>query len=451
MVNGTYASGPSGCAWVQSSTKKVRTETPTLYHLLVEGKWEQGVASVRVTTLVNRMIGLPGVWVKGCRYEGKNLIVEVRRKFRLLTCPECGHQVTGRFEERERRWRHCAVLGQPTYIEGPIRRLRCPVCVAVQTERVPWARPGSVFTRAFEDAVGYMAQLLNRTAVAELTGIAWVTVGSIASRLVAEQLNASRFEGLRRIGVDEISYRKQRKFLTVVVDHDRERVIWVGEGKSSETLGAFFRELGEERSRQLQQISVDMSAAFIHAIKVAAPQANIVFDRFHVARLSNFALDEVRAEQLRKVDRYDQPTIKGSKWVLLKRVTDLNGRESKKLAAISQVNKPLYHGHLLKESFLEIFTCRDVHEARDRIEEWMRWAQRSRLKPFVRLARTVKRHLDGILAFIESGLTNARLEGMNNKIRLLSHRAYGFHSAKSLIATIYLCCGGIILPQLQLI
>jgi transposase len=418
---------------------------------LSEQKWEQGVASVRVTTLLNRMIGLPGAWVKGCRFEGENLIVEVRRKFELLTCPECGLQVRGRFEERERRWRHYAVLGHPTYIEGPIRRLRCHECVAVRTERVPWARPGSVFTRAFEDAVGYMAQLLNHTAVAELTGIAWVTVGSIASRLVAEQLSERRFEGVRRIGVDEISYRKHRKFLTVVVDHDRECVIWVGEGKSSETLGEFFRELGEERSRQLQQISVDMSAAFVHAIRQAAPHAEIVFDRFHVARLSNFALDEVRAEQLRKVDRYDRPTIKGAKWVLLKRATDLDGRESKKLAAIAQVNQPLYRAHLLKESFLEIFTCRKVDEARQRFEDWMRWAQRSRLKPFLRLARTTKRHLDGILAFIESGLTNARLEGMNNKIRLLSHRAYGFHSAKPLIATIYLCCGGIILPQLQLI
>ena len=406
---------------------------------------------MRVTTLLNRMISLPGFWVKGCRFEGETLIVEIRRKFELLTCPACGLQVRGRFEEHTRRWRHIGVLGHATFLEGPIRRLRCPACAAVQTELVPWARAGSWFTSAFEDAIGYLAQLLNHSAVAALTGIAWVTVGRIAERLVAERLDDRRFDGLRRIGVDEISYRKPHKYLTVVVDHDRTRVIWVGEGKSAETLGQFFKELGPVRTGELQQISVDMSAAYSQAIREAAPQATIVFDRFHVARLSNFALDDVRAEQMKKIHPFDRPTLKGCRWSLLKRPSNLDLRESRTLASITRTNQPLYRGHLLKESFLEIFTSESADEARIRMHEWMEWAQRSQLDPFVRLARTVRRHLEGILEFITSRLTNARLEGMNNKIRLLSHRAFGFHSARPLIATIYLCCGGIILPQLQMI
>ena len=406
---------------------------------------------MRVTTLLNRMIGQPGFWVKGCRFEGETLVVEIGRKFELLTCPDCSHPVRGRFEERTRRWRHVGVMGHPTYLEGPIRRLRCPVCVAVQTERVPWARPGSAFTRAFEDVVGRLAQLLNHTAVAEFTGISWVTVGSIARRLVAEHLSERRFEGVRNIGVDEISYRKHHRFLTVVVDHDRGCVIWVGEGKSADTLRRFFDEFGPERTSQLQLISVDMSAAYGQAIREAAPQAQIVFDRFHVARLSNFALQEIRADELKKVDRYDRPTVKGCLWAILKRTARLNKGESRRLAAIARMNSPIYRGLLMKESFLEIFTAARADDARTRMLEWIEWAQRSQLGPFVRLARTVRRHLEGILAFIDSKLTNARLEGMNNKIRLLSHRAFGFHSAEPLIATIYLCCGGIMLPELQLI
>lgn len=184
---------------------------------------------MRLTTFLNRTIGLPGLWVKGLRMEevsGREapaLVIEIDRRFQLLTCPECGTQVRGRFEEKTRLWRHLGLWGHRTYLKGPIRRLRCPECRAVWTEEVPCARLGSHFTRVFENAVGLLAQQLNQTAVAELTGIAWVTVGRIAERLVAEKLHEDRLEDLRRIGVNEISYRRHHKYLTVVVDHDRDQ------------------------------------------------------------------------------------------------------------------------------------------------------------------------------------------------------------------------------------
>jgi transposase len=406
---------------------------------------------VRVTTLLNRMIGLPGLWVKGFRFEGETLVLEIGRRFRLLTCSECGTRVSGRFEEHSRRWRHVAVWGRTTLLEGAIRRLRCPTCVAVRTEEVPWARTGSAFTRMFEDVVGFLTQQMNQTAVAKLADIAWLTVGSIAGRLVAKQLDEKRFEGVRRIGVDEISYRRHHKYLTVVVDHDRERVIWVGEGKSSEALGEFFTVFGQPRTQQLELISVDLSPAYLHAIRKWAPQAQVVHDRFHVARLGGDAVDEVRRQQMSRLPPLQRARLKGSRWALLKRPHHLNPAEQRKLSSIARFNEPIYRAHLLKESFLEIFTCDQRTEAEQRVEEWLSWATHSRLKPFVRLARTVRLHLAGILAFIESGLTNARLEGMNNKIRLLSHRAFGFHTAQPLMAMVYLCCSGIMLPQLQLI
>jgi transposase len=164
------------------------------------------------------------------------LILTFRHRFRRLTCLDCGASVRARFEQKTRRWRHLSLWGLPTYLEGPIRRLRCPSCQSVRTERVPWARPGSDFTAPFEDVVGLLAQRLKKTAVAELTGVAWVTVGRIAERLVAEKLDERRFEGLRRIGVDEIAYRRHHKYLTVVVNHDTGNVVWAAEGKSSETL-----------------------------------------------------------------------------------------------------------------------------------------------------------------------------------------------------------------------
>ena len=405
---------------------------------------------MRITTLLNKLLKLQGLWVQGIRFEGEALVIEVRRRFQRLTCPECGTQVKGRFEEKTRRWRHLAIFGTTTWIEGPIRRLRCPTCRAVQTEAVPWARHRSAFTRHFEDAVGFLARKLDHTAVSNLFDISWATVGSIAERLVAEQLHDDRFENLRAIGVDEFSFRRHHRYLTIVIDHDRERVIWAAEGKSGDTLSAFFEELGPERRACIELVSIDMAAGYIQAIQEALPHATLVFDRFHVARLAQDAVTEVRRAQMRRLDPEDRASIKGTRWALLKNPENLRASERAKLNLVRKTNDPLYRAYLLKETFLDVFTYRSPHRARRALEAWRAWAQRSRLAPFVRLARTVRDHLDGILAFIDSRLTNARLEGMNNKLRLISHRAFGFHSAEPLIAMIYLCCSGITLPQLQL-
>lgn len=405
---------------------------------------------MRVTTLLNKLLNLPGLRVRGIRFENDALIIEVRRRFRVLTCPECGTQVRGRFHETTRRWRHLAIWGTPTFLEGPIRRLRCPKCRKVRTEAVPWARHRSAFTRRFEDVVGLLAQKLDHTAVALLTGIYWPTVGAIARRLVGEHLHQDRFDNLRAIGIDEISYRRHHRYLTIIIDHDRERVIWAGEGKSAETIQGFFDELTDAQRDSIELVSIDMAKGYVNGVEANLPDATIVFDRFHVARLAQDAVDEVRRALMRILDPEGRRFIKRSRWVLLKRPEHLRGSEKAKLDLIRRSNKDLYRAHLLKETFLDIFEYKVPWRARRALDAWLAWAQRSRLEPFVRLARTVREHLDGILAFIGSRLTNARLEGMNNKIRLLSHRAYGFHSAAPLVATVYLCCSNITLPEVQL-
>jgi len=402
---------------------------------------------LRATTLLNKLVRLPGLSIRGLKFEDGALILRFRRSFHLLTCPICETSVSGRFEQKTRRWRHLALGGLPTYLEGLIRRLRCPTCESVRTERVPWARPGSDFTRPFEDVVGFLAQRLDHTAVTELTGVDWQTVGRIARRLVGEKLDGRRLENLRRIGVDEIAYRRHHKYLTIVVNHDTGDVVWVAEGKSSETLGAFFNELGPERLKTLEVVSIDLSAAFQKAIRDAVPGAQVVFDKFHVAQLAQKALDEVRRALVRDLPPDQRPALKKTRWPLLRRPDNTPEETAAKdevtLSAIQKHNAPLYRGYLLKESLLEVLDAPDRQQAETEVNGWLSWAARSRLQPFVRLARTVRQHLDGILRAVETGLTNARLEGTNNKIRLLSHRAYGFHSADSLIATIYLCCSGI--------
>lgn len=409
---------------------------------------------MRITTLLNKLLNLQGLWATGLRFENDAVVIRARGRHRLLTCPRCGAQKAGRMSTSTRRWRHLGVWGRRVWIEAEIRRLRCGPCGRVVTEDVPWARHGSDFTRPFEDAVGLLAQKSDKTTVSKLFGISWVTVGRIAERVVAELLDPERLRGLRRIGVDEISFRKRHRYLTVVTDHDRRRVVWVAEGKTSDVLKRFFQELGPEGCTAIEIVTMDMSAAYRKAVQESAPAAEIAYDHFHIARLANEALNEVRRDLVRAAKEQDPDTakaIKGMRWPTLHRGDRLPEKHHPALEAL-RPHQPLGRAYLLKESLLDVLSGGVAPAVRvPALKRWTAWAARSRLRPFVRLGRTIREHLHGIRSFLEHRVTNGLAEGMNNKIRLLSHRAYGFHSAVPLIATIYLCCGGIRLPELQLL
>lgn len=403
---------------------------------------------MRIERVFQKLLRLQGARVKGVATEDGTLVMKVERTFRRLTCPRCGWKGRGRESAHRRRWRHLALWGTEVAIEAEIRRFLCRRCEAVVTEAVPWARHDSDFTRPFEDAVALLAQQTNRTAVAKLTGVAWVTVGKISERLVAERLDPDRLKNLRRIGIDEISYRRRHKYLTIVTDHDTGTVVWAAEGKSGETLAAFFQMLGAEGCAAIEIATIDMSEAYEKAIREHLPNAKIAFDHFHIAKLANDALNEVRRELQREAEGDERAAIKGTRWPLAHRLENVPEKYAEILERI-RPDAPLGRAYLLKEGLLDILRRRPSSELR--LRDWLAWAARSRIGPFVRLGRTIRSHLDGVLAFMKERLTNGLAEGMNNKIRLLSHRAYGFHSAASLIATIYLCCAGITLPNLQLL
>lgn len=406
---------------------------------------------MRVQTLINKLIRLPGLWVKRVDLRTDALVVHIRRRFRKLTCPHCGTSVRGRFSQRERTWRHLSIWGLPVLLRGTIRRLRCHTCDCVVTEAVPWARHESDFTRPFEDAVALLAQRTDKTTVTQLCHIAWRTVGNIAERVVDELLDGSRLFGLKRIGVDEISYRRHHKYLTVIIDHDTGNVVWAAEGKSSETLGQFFKELDTDTRKQIELVTMDLSAAYKKAVEDAVPGAEIAFDKFHLVQLANKALTEVRRTLWRQLSKPQRRSIKDARWALLKKPGNLSDADHLTLDQIRKAHRPVHRAWLLKEAFCEVLRNLSGDDAIAELRAWLAWASRSRLRPFVRLGRTIRNHLDGIITALDSGFSNARLEGMNNKIRLLSHRAYGFHSAQALIAMIHLCCSNVKVKELQLV
>jgi transposase len=382
--------------------------------------------------------------VTAVRFEAGALVVSVRPRWRKPRCGECGKRAPGYDTLPEPRlWRALAFGAVEVFLEYTMRRVDCPRC-GVRVEQVPWAAFGSRFTKRFEEMVAYLAQLTDKTAVTKLMGVSWRAVGNIVERIVAERLDSTRLDGLRRIGIDEFSYRKHHRYVTTVVDHDCGKVVWTGKGNGGDTLRAFFDELGPERLAQLETITMDMAAGYLSAIQQRAPHVHIVFDRFHVQSLASNAVDKVRREQWRELRGTPEGNaVKKSRWPLLKNRWDLTRKQRQKLSEVQKNNQRLYRAYLLKEALAHTLDYRQPKRAGDALDDWLAWASRSRLHPFVALARTIRKRKDGILAYVKERLTNGIVEGINNRLRMIARRAFGFHSAEALMSMLFLCCGGI--------
>ncbi|WP_353269083.1 ISL3 family transposase [Gemmatimonas sp.] len=400
---------------------------------------------MRITTVFKRLLGVTSTSVEDVGLKGEAMVVDVSPSWRRPRCPECGKPGTIHETREPRLWRDLAFGETVAMVRYAARRVAC-VTHGVHVEAVPWAAPKSRFTRRMEELVAYLAQQMSKTAVCKLAGIDWRTVGTIVTRIINDKLDPTRLDDLTVIGVDELSFRRNHNYVTVVVDHVRQRIVWVGEGKSSATLAEFFKALGPERAKLLSHVTMDLSAAYRASVTAHAPQAELVFDRFHIQRLASDAVDAVRRSEVRAAESTDDAkALKGMRWPLLKSPWNLNADESAKLADLQRANQRIFRAYLLKEGLADILRRRQPGVAARELTRWCNWAARSRLKPFVKLSRTIKQFSAGILAYIRTGLSNGPTEGLNNKTRLITRRAYGFHSAQALIAMIFLCCGGIML------
>ena len=234
----------------------------------------------------------------------------------------------------------------------------------MKVERVPWASGSSLFTSAFEELAAYLAQVTDRTAVSRLLGISWVTVGSIVERVVARRLDGARFGKLKRVGIDEFSYRKRHRYLTLVVDHDERRVVWAGEGRSAETLGAFFKQLGPGGCARIELVTADLASSWQKALAEWVPHARVVFDRFHVEQLASDAVDEVRRSEQRRLDPADAKALKGTRYVLLKHPARLKPGEARRLEMLRRENRALDRAYELKEYLATILGQQPVVKPR---------------------------------------------------------------------------------------
>ena len=325
----------------------------------------------------------------------------------------------------------------------------------VRVEAVPFARPGSRFSRDFEDLVGFLATTADKTTICRLVRIDWDTVGRIIARVMDDSLDPDRLEGLFEIGVDEVSWRKRHNYLTLVSNHHENTVVWGSEGRDTATLDGFFDELGPERGGRITAVSMDMCAGYARSVHADghAPQAVICYDPFHVVALATKALDTVRRQvwnDLRRVDEAAARRFKGARWALLKNPTDLSEDQAATLRKLRRRGGELWRAYTLKEALRAVFAG-DLEEAEVAylVDRFCSRAQRSGLKAFVTLARTIRKHRAGILAAIRLGVNNARHEALNRRVRMIVNRAYGFHSSRAALALIMLTVGPVthVLPH----
>lgn len=400
---------------------------------------------MRVTTAFNRLLRLSGARVIDVSFAAEGVIVEVALRRRRMACSACGQVVRSAHDRSRRRWRHLDLAGQRCFVEYRLRRVACPDC-GVRVEAVPWARASARHTRDFEDLCAFLAQQMAKTPIARLLRVRWDTVGAIVERVVCDQLDERRLSGLVQIGVDEVAYRRGQRYLTCVCDHRSGAIVWMRPGRNAATLQAFFAELGE-RKASIRAVSIDMSGGYAKAVSEGLPEAEVCIDPFHVCQLAARAVDDVRRAEWNergKSKTKGGKFVKGVRWSLLKAPERQSIDQLAALGEVMDQNTRLYRAFLLKEQLRLLYHLDDPALAGEHLAAWLSWASRSKLKPFVRLARTIRHHRDGILSAIRLGLSNGRLEGLNSKIRLISHRSFGFHGAAPLVALVYLCCGGVV-------
>ena len=399
-------------------------------------------------TFIRKLLKLKAHRVTAVEHEPERVVVQIDRLGqRRLRCRVCRkpcprvHNV-----EEARSWRDLSLHGLPLVLRYRPRRVHCLRC-GVRVEEVPWARPWARVTKALACVVAELARHLSWQETARHFRLDWKSVATVVRRAVEYGLAQRRRRPLHILGIDEVSRRKGHHYLTVVYDLERGVLLWVGEDRRAETLTRFFAELGRRRAATIQVVCLDMWRPYLKAVRDHAANAQVLFDRFHLVQHLNRAVDEVRRSEMRRLSGTEKASFKKTRFLLLKNPWNLRTDERERLSTLVRWNTPIVRAYYLKEAFQLFWDYRQTGRAADHLRRWMHSAMRSRLEPFKDFVRRLRGHLEGVLAWTRRRVSNGALEGMNNKIKLVSHRSFGFRTVKNFTAAIYHCCAHLPLPE----
>jgi len=365
-----------------------------------------------------------------------------RAALKKTVCGACGRTQSGFYDHRVRRIRDLPSGALRIYLQIEVRRVACRRCGQVKRERLDFLAENPRHTKRFAYYVGKRCRASTIQDIAEELGLEWHTVKELEKQYMREQLRRAGAPGPKVIGIDELSIRKRHTYRIVVSDLVRMRPIWFGGNDRSEaSMDAFFQWLGPKKTAGIRLAVMDMWKAFRNSTERHAPQAHVLFDKFHVLRHLGTALDTVRKGEYARLSGKDRRFIKGQKYTLLAHRENLTLEGRKSLRLLLAANKRLNTAYLLKESFGQLWDYQREAWARRFFENWRASLKWQRLKPFERFAEMIERHWDGIAAYCEpeNKVALGFVEGLNNKIRVIQRRAYGLRDEEYLRLKVLTC------------
>jgi transposase len=401
-------------------------------------KTQKRISGVLSGILTEQLFPAKGWRVRTTARDTERVVVDLEPTRATAICSGCGETKTRVHDVKPARtWRHTDCWNVPTLVRAAPRRVRCRHC-GVRIEQMPWARTHSRFTHEFEAEVLRRARDCSISGVCRQLGLHWTSVMRLIERWVEESAARQFKKPLRVIGVDEVSYgRGKRKYLTIVWDHIRARVVWIGQGRERDTLSAFFAKLGTRRSRRIRVVTMDMWQGYIGAVKEHAPLAEIVFDRFHIERYLTQAVEEVRRQEFFRHGGAYRASVRGKKWLLLTKFRRLRRRKRRELMALLAMNRRLFKAYLFKEQFEHAWTYKTEQGMRDFLRRWRALLNWSRLTSLIAFYDMLMRHVDGVVAWARHRMTNAALEGNNSRVRAISQRGHGYRNPNNLMLVLY--------------
>ena len=333
----------------------------------------------------------------------------------------------------ERKFQFVPLWGIMVFFLYAMRRIECSTCQAVIVEKVPWARGKERITTSFAWFLARWAKRMSWKEVAVTFGVSWDTVHAAVRMAVADGLEHRSLEGVTEIGVDEVMWRSgRRKYLTVVyqINEGCRRLLWIGKDRKQTTLVAFFKWFGRGPASKLQAVATDMWQPFLNVIAERVPWALNVLDRFHITANVNKAVDKVRAEEARAHARKGAPVLKHTRWLLLRSPENLKTKQRVSLKRLLKLNLKTVRAYLLKEDLRRLWQHFSITLAGDFLIEWCRAAKASRIEPIAKVARTLEKKKDLVLNWFRAGaaVSSGAVEGLNNKLKVIVRRSYGFRS-----------------------
>ena len=396
---------------------------------------------MRDIDLFQAALGLSSEWVvEETAFDPKGKRLDIYLNFKRgskFECPECG-ALCGSYDTSQHTWQHLNFFQYNTYLHAWVPRVQCKDH-GVKQIAVPWARERSGFTLLFEALILTLVDQMPVKDIAEMLGVEDTRIWRIIEHYVNKDLERSDLAGVRRVGVDETSSQKGHKYVSLFVDLDTRKAIFVTKGKNSSTVEAFSKHLSKHGGapEKIKEFSCDLSPAFISGIETMFPKAHITFDKFHIMKLLNKAIDDTR-----RSEQANEKNLKSSRYIWLKNPENLTEKQRKKLESLSSLSLKTGRAYRMKLVFQRIFSNEPVSFNRiEALKKWCNWALRSRIESLIEFAKTVLRHWNGIIRWFVSKLNNAILEGLNSLVQAAKARARGFRSVEYFKLIIYRIAG----------